>query len=71
MTELVPMTIIYTTMFLTGVLGNLAVCVVIIRNRSMHTAINYYLFSLAISDLIILLLGKRDSFLLGQILTIT
>ena len=59
MTELVPMTIIYATMFITGVLGNLAVCVVIIKNRSMHTAINYYLFSLAISDLIILLLGKQ------------
>ena len=54
-------------MFLTGVLGNLAVCIVIIRNRSMHTATNYYLFSLAIADLLILLLGK---FVIGKFLVI-
>lgn len=45
-------------MFVTGVIGNFAVCIVIIHNKTMHTATNYYLFSLAISDLIILLLGK-------------
>ena len=55
------MTIIYVTMFVTGVVGNLAVCFVIIRNRSMHTATNYYLFSLAVSDLIILLLGESTT----------
>ena len=32
------MTAIYKTLFITGVVGNMAVCVVIIRNRSMHTA---------------------------------
>ncbi len=52
------MTIIYVIMFITGVTGNVAVCLVIIKNRSMHTATNYYLFSLAVSDLVILLLGK-------------
>ena len=56
---LVPITIIYILMFVTGVLGNAAVCFVIVHNKSMHTATNYYLFSLAISDLIILLLGKK------------
>ena len=39
--------------------GNIAVCLVIVKNKSMHTATNYYLFSLAISDLMILVLGKR------------
>ena len=57
---LLPITTIYVLMFLTGVLGNLAVCIVIIRNRSMHTATNYYLFSLAIADLLILILGKFE-----------
>jgi neuromedin U receptor 1 len=57
---LLPMTVIYVILFITGVVGNIAVCLVIIRNRSMHTATNYYLFSLAISDLIILLLGKKE-----------
>ena len=54
------MTVIYVTLFLTGVVGNVATGVVIVRNRSMHTATNYYLFSLALSDLVILLLGELD-----------
>ena len=32
--------------------------IVIVKNKSMHTATNYYLFSLAISDLMILVLGN-------------
>ena len=52
------MTIIYILMFVMGVIGNIAVCFVIVHNKSMHTATNYYLFSLAISDLIILIIGK-------------
>lgn len=53
-----PVTIIYVTIFVSGVVGNVAVCVVIARNKSMRTATNYYLFSLAVSDLTLLLLGK-------------
>ncbi|XP_023710114.1 neuropeptides capa receptor isoform X1 [Cryptotermes secundus] len=52
-----PITIIYVTIFVSGVVGNVAVCVVIARNKSMRTATNYYLFSLAVSDLTLLLLG--------------
>ncbi len=59
------MTIIYVIMFITGVTGNVAVCLVIIKNRSMHTATNYYLFSLAVSDLVILLLGELVYFIAG------
>jgi len=62
------MTVIYAIMFVTGVLGNMAVCLVIVRNRSMHTATNYYLFSLAVSDLVILLLGESKSKEARQIL---
>lgn len=53
----VPITIIYVIIFLTGLIGNISTCVVISRNKSMHTATNYYLFSLAISDLVLLLSG--------------
>jgi len=53
-----PITVIYVFIFVTGVIGNIAVCVVIVRNNFMHTATNYYLFSLAVSDLTLLLLGK-------------
>jgi neuromedin U receptor 1 len=54
----IPITILYVLIFVTGVVGNVSVCVVIVRNTTMHTATNYYLFSLAISDLMLLLLGE-------------
>ncbi|EDV40822.1 uncharacterized protein Dana_GF10701, isoform A [Drosophila ananassae] len=50
-------TIVFGGIFLTGTIGNLLVCIVIVRHSSMHTATNYYLFSLAVSDLLYLLLG--------------
>lgn len=53
----VPITVIYALIFFTGVLGNIAVCLVIVSNASMQTATNYYLFSLSVSDLTLLLLG--------------
>ncbi|KAL7734505.1 hypothetical protein ACLKA6_010822 [Drosophila palustris] len=53
----VMVSIIFGAIFITGVLGNFLVCMVIIRHSAMHTATNYYLFSLAVSDLIYLLLG--------------
>lgn len=55
----IPLTITYVVIFITGVFGNVATCTVIIRNSSMQTATNYYLFSLAISDLTLLILGER------------
>uniref|UniRef100_A0A8D8W4H4 Neuropeptides capa receptor n=1 Tax=Cacopsylla melanoneura TaxID=428564 RepID=A0A8D8W4H4_9HEMI len=57
MSVLLPITIVYVGIFVTGVIGNMAVCVVIVNNTSLHTATNYYLFSLAVSDLTLLLLG--------------
>lgn len=56
----VAMTVIYMLITVTGVLGNVATCIVIVRNRIMHTATNYYLFSLAISDLLLLGIGMPD-----------
>ncbi|XP_046423329.1 neuropeptide CCHamide-2 receptor-like [Neodiprion fabricii] len=53
----IPMTLTYVTIFITGVFGNVMTCLVVIRNPTMQTATNYYLFSLAISDLTLLLLG--------------
>ncbi|XP_045131306.1 pyrokinin-1 receptor-like isoform X2 [Portunus trituberculatus] len=60
MTMTVMMTVIYFLITVTGVLGNVATCIVIVRNRIMHTATNYYLFSLAISDLLLLAFGMPD-----------
>ncbi|CAG9785486.1 unnamed protein product [Diatraea saccharalis] len=52
-----PITIVYSVIFITGLIGNVLTCLVIVRNKSMRTATNYYLFSLAISDLLLLVSG--------------
>ena len=49
---------LFSVMLITGIFGNLAVCCVILRIPTMKTATNYYLFSLAVADLLILLVGK-------------
>ncbi|KAG7513267.1 neuromedin-U receptor 1 [Solea senegalensis] len=52
-----PVCLIYLIIFVVGVLGNVLTCTVIARNKVMWTPTNYYLFSLAVSDLLVLLLG--------------
>jgi len=58
LSTVVPLTVVLLVIFIAGVVGNVCVCLVIIKNQSMHTATNYYLFSLAVSDLTLLILGK-------------
>ena len=57
LTVVIPITVIYVIILIVGLLGNVVTCVVIVRSRYLHTATNYYLFSLAISDLLLLLSG--------------
>uniref|UniRef100_A0A3Q2P572 Neuromedin U receptor 1 n=1 Tax=Fundulus heteroclitus TaxID=8078 RepID=A0A3Q2P572_FUNHE len=52
-----PVCLVYLLIFLIGVVGNVLTCTVIARNKVMWTPTNYYLFSLAVSDLLVLLLG--------------
>ncbi len=67
LTTVIPMTVVYALILLTGVIGNVCTCVVIARNKYMHTATNYYLFSLAVSDLLLLILGlPQELYLLWQ-----
>jgi hypothetical protein len=54
---IIPITILYSVIFVTGTVGNIVTCFVIARNKFMHTATNYYLFSLAVSDLLLLVSG--------------
>lgn len=54
---LVPTTVCYAIIFVAGLLGNVVTCIIINKNKSMHTATNYYLFNLAISDLLLLISG--------------
>ncbi|XP_017770555.1 PREDICTED: neuromedin-U receptor 2-like, partial [Nicrophorus vespilloides] len=53
----IPVTAIYAVIFVSGLIGNVSTCVVIKRNMSLHTVTNYYLFSIAISDLLLLISG--------------
>lgn len=55
--DVIPLTFLYLLIFVSGLLGNIAVCIVIVRHQTMHTATNYYLFNLAISDLMLLTFG--------------
>ncbi|XP_043283833.1 neuropeptides capa receptor-like [Venturia canescens] len=52
-----PVTITYVMIFITGVFGNAVTCAVITINPAMQTATNHYLFNLAVSDLMLLVLG--------------
>lgn len=70
-----PVCITYLTIFMVGVLGNSLTCTVILRHRVMQTPTNYYLLSLAVSDLLVLLMGmplelydmwQNYPFLLGE-----
>ncbi|KAH8310691.1 hypothetical protein KR044_002562, partial [Drosophila immigrans] len=74
-TLLIVLTVCYAIIFVGGVLGNLITCIVISRNNFMHTATNFYLFNLAVSDLILLVSGKpqiphglRDVYLIQLLL---
>ncbi|ELU05073.1 hypothetical protein CAPTEDRAFT_22938, partial [Capitella teleta] len=53
----IVLTLAYSIIFFTGTVGNAFTCFVIVKNSYMHTATNYYLFSLAISDVLTLILG--------------
>lgn len=55
---LIPLTVVYSIIFLTGIVGNICTCLVIARNQYMQTATNCYLFNLAIADMMTLLFGK-------------
>lgn len=52
-----PVTLAYILIFLVGLSGNLLTCAVIAKHKKMRNPTNFYLVSLAASDLIVLLFG--------------
>lgn len=56
--SVVALTFVYSLLFLTGLIGNISTCIVVARNTYMRTVTNYYLFSLAVSDVLILIFGE-------------
>lgn len=55
---ILPISICYLLIFIAGILGNVITCIVIAKNKTMHTATNYYLFNLAVSDFLVLIFGE-------------
>lgn len=53
----IPLTILYSFILIAGVVGNIINCWVIVKIRRMHTSTNFYLFSLSVSDLLLLISG--------------
>merc|ERR1719219_1940382 len=51
------MTIFYVIVFISGLLGNISVILVIIKSSGLHCAMNFYLVSLALADILIISLG--------------
>lgn len=60
LSTIVPISVVYTIIFILGVLGNVSTILVILKNKYMHTPTNVYLANLAISDLLTHLVGKKD-----------
>lgn len=52
-----PLSLLYLLVLIFGVTGNVITCIVIIKSPSLRNATNYYLFNLAVSDLILLIVG--------------
>ena len=54
----VPMTVFYLVLFFAGIPGNLLTCLIILWNSYMRAPPNFFLFNLAIADIITLIVGK-------------
>jgi len=54
----VGMTVFYASLFLLGVPGNFLTCLIIFMNSYMRASPNYYLFNLAVADIMTLSIGK-------------
>ncbi|XP_047508978.1 neuromedin-U receptor 2-like isoform X2 [Pieris napi] len=52
--------VVYLIIFFVSIIGNVLTCIVIYSVKSMHTATNYYLFNLAVSDLIVTFTNLAD-----------
>ncbi|MEQ2213743.1 hypothetical protein XENOCAPTIV_020186, partial [Xenoophorus captivus] len=52
-----PVTTVYLLIFLTGLSGNLLTCAVIAKHKKMRNPTNFYLVSLSVSDLLVLMFG--------------
>lgn len=66
--------LVLVTIFIIGLIGNVLTCTVIYYDKHMHTTTNYYLFDMAVSDLIVsfgifpeIYLAVTDTYTFGNI----
>ena len=55
----VPLTVYYVILFMVGIIGNLLTCLIICTNAYMRTPSNFFLVSLAVTDMMSLICGER------------
>lgn len=48
--------ILHVSVFITGLVGNLLVCLSVYRNKSLQTVTNYYIVNLAVADFLVILI---------------
>lgn len=53
----IPFYILYSTIFILGVFGNVLVCYVVFRNKAMQTVTNLFITNLALSDILLCILA--------------
>lgn len=70
-------TVLNVLVFMTGIVGNLLVIVVVVRFKDMRTPMNWYLVNLSLADLLVLLVCQptalieffaRDRWYLGEVM---
>lgn len=49
--------LVYITIFVLGVFGNVLVCYVVFHNKHMHTVTNFFITNLALSDILLCILA--------------
>lgn len=54
----ITITVINIFVFITGLIGNILVCIVIVKHPSLNSPTDYFLLNLALSDLTLLIFGK-------------
>lgn len=52
----------YTIIFLSGVIGNILVIFVVLRNKDMRNPTNYFLVNLSVADLMVLIVCMPSAF---------
>lgn len=60
---LVCVSILYTSIFLSGILGNSLVVFVVFMNRDMRNPTNYFLINLSIADLLVIVVCMPSAFM--------